>query len=222
MKRKDDTGSRSRKKTAEKPAGRRRSKWKWILFCILLLILFGIILIIACNLLIYFSSRSSVFSKEQAESCEKADCILVLGALVRSDGSLSTALKDRVDCAIDLYQQGLSDVIFLTGDGANEGYNEPEAMKRYCLNHGVPEEAIVCDPYGLSTLESMERAASEFHYRSVLVVTQEYHQYRSVWLATKMGMTAQGVSCDEHYLLPMNYLREIAARVAAVFRIAFR
>ena len=215
MKKKD----RDRQKKKEK---RRTPRWKTVMLIILLLLLFGILLVLACNLYICLAARKQVFDPEDAGSCEKADCILVLGAFVRADGSLSTALEERVETAVSLYKQGMADTVFLTGDGAGEGYDEPEAMKKYCVEHGVPEEAIVCDPYGLSTIESMERAVSEFGYRSVLIVTQDYHQYRSVWLAGKMGLSAQGVRCDRHHLPPLNYLREIAARVVAVFRIVFR
>lgn len=211
--------TRNREKGKEK---RRTPRWKTAMLIVLLLLLFGILLILACNVYICLSSRKQVFDPEDAGSCEKADCILVLGALVRANGSLSTALEERVETAVSLYKQGLAETVFLTGDGATEGYDEPEAMKQYCIEHGVPEEAIVCDPYGLSTIESMERAASVFGFKSVLIVTQDYHQYRSVWLAGKMGLSAQGVRCDMHHLPPLNYLREIAARVVAVFRIVFR
>ena len=204
-----------------KKSGKKISRRKAVLLTVLFVLLSGLTLVLACNVYICLSSKNRIFDRDNASSCEKADCILVLGALVRPDGSLSTALEERVATAVSLYKQGLANTVFLTGDGAKEGYNEPEQMKRYCIEHGVPEEAIVTDPYGLSTIESMERAASEFHFHSVLIVTQTYHQYRSVWLAGKMGLSAQGVSCDAHYLPPLNYLREIAARVFAVFQIVF-
>ena len=200
----------------------RKRRLKAVLWIILSLLAAALLVTLFCNLYVILRAKPHVHLPEDDHSSYGgADCILVLGAAVRPDGKLSNALQDRVDAAVRLYKDGLSDRILLSGDGANEGYDEPEAMKRECVRQGVPEEAIVCDPGGLSTFESMERAYSEYGYRSVLIVTQKYHLYRSVCFAETVGLRAEGVCADRYILKRGNYIREIPARVAAVFRMLF-
>ena len=210
-------GVRKHSGRTRKPAG------KAVVLILLLIFITTLLVFLSCNLYIIFRAKDRVILPDQdTAACGKADCILVLGALVRADGSLSDALSDRVETAVELYRQGLSDVILLSGDGVSENYNEPEAMKQVCLDRGIPETALVLDPQGLSTYESMERASDVYGFRSVIIVTQKYHQYRSVCFAEHVGMDATGVCCDRHVLKSRNYIREIPARVAAVFRMLFQ
>lgn len=120
-----------------------------------------------------------------------ADCILVLGAGLKPDGSPSDMLRDRLSFACDLWQEGVSDTVLISGDRASESYDEVTAMKNYLLAHGVPEEAIVEDPMGYSTSESLIRAKEVYGYENIVVVTQRYHLYRALYVAEKIGLDAK-------------------------------
>ena len=98
-------------------------------------------------------------------SGEKYDCILVLGAGLRSDKTPSDMLADRLDVAIELYNSGVSDIIVLSGDFSEErDYDEVSAMERYCISKGIPAEAIRKDLKGYSTYESVFNRADEDMY----------------------------------------------------------
>ncbi len=203
-------------------AGTRKRRMKVMIWVISAALLLSVLVTAACNLYMIVHAGPQIYGPEKEIPSDKtAECILVLGAAVRPDGSLSPALKERVDTAVRLYHEGHAECILLSGDGAKEGYDEPEAMKRECISQGVPEEAIVCDPLGLSTFESMERAEREFGFRTVLIVTQKYHLYRSICFAETVGLAAAGVCADRQRLKTRNYIREIPARVAGVFRMIF-
>lgn len=89
---------------------------------------------------------------------EGYDCILVLGCQVNGDMP-SDMLKDRLDRAIALYKDGASDAILMSGDRLSRpGYDEVSVMRQYAVAQGVPSEAVLCDPAGYSTYESMCRA----------------------------------------------------------------
>lgn len=128
---------------------------------------------------------------------EKKDCIIVLGAGIWDDGTPMPVLRDRLDKAIELYDQGVSDRLLMTGDHGRADHNEVRAMKEYAMDHGVPEDAIFMDHAGFSTYESMYRANEIFEVESAIVVTQPFHQTRSVYLAQGFGIDAVGVPCKD-------------------------
>lgn len=144
-----------------------------------------------------------------------ADCILVLGAGIIDAETPSPMLKDRLDTGILLYRNGVAPKILLTGDNGTEEHNEIHVMLNYVKNAGVPEKDIFCDHAGFSTYDSMYRAKSIFEVESCIVVTQTYHEYRALYIAEKLGLTARGIAADqEHYGgQPVRELREVLARI---------
>lgn len=131
------------------------------------------------------------FMKEQSRFKElKADCILVLGAGLKSDGTPSYMLADRLDAGVALYHAGAAPKLLLSGDHGKKYYDEVNAMKKYVLECGVPEEDIFLDFAGFSTYDSMYRAKAIFQVNTVIVVTQKYHQHRALYLAEKLGYKA--------------------------------
>ena len=156
------------------------------------------------------SSEKNVVSTADGAEFD-ADCILVLGAMVR-DGRPSLMLRDRLDRAIELhFATGLP--LLMSGDRSSEEYDEVGVMMEYALENGVSEDAILIDPQGYSTLESVVRL-EEFSIDSAIVVTQEYHPYRALYICNRAGVDAVGVSAEyvrywgEEYRL----VREVVAR----------
>ncbi|AFM40036.1 uncharacterized membrane protein [Desulfosporosinus acidiphilus SJ4] len=143
------------------------------------------------------------------------DAILVLGAYVAPDGTPSPMLGDRLSEGYELYEQGKAPKLLVSGDHGRKNYDEVNAMKTYLMNKGIPGRNIFMDHAGFSTYESIYRAKDIFEVRKVIIVTQEYHLMRAVFLARAMGLEAYGVASDKHnYGEVMAYynLREIAAR----------
>ncbi len=191
---------------------------------IFLLLLF-IATIFALNQAVVSGSRDNIYSdSEKPAKGEKYDCILVLGASVRSDRKPSQMLKDRLDRGIELYKEGFAPKILMSGDNGQVEYNEVEAMKTYALKHGVPSEDIFLDHAGFSTYESIYRAKEVFAVKSMLIVTQKYHEYRSVYIAKELGLEVKGASCREvRYNGQLSRdLREILARDKDYFMCIFK
>lgn len=185
-------------------------------------VVIGLILVLigACiNLYIVHTGGKQIYTVEQMRG-SKADCILVLGAGLKPDGSPSDMLRDRLSFACDLWEEGVSDTVLVSGDRASESYDEVTAMKNYLLAHGVPEEAIVEDPMGYSTSESLKRAKDVFGYENVVVVTQRYHLYRALYIAQKTGLDAKGVNSDPYTYRGqvLRDIREFAARIKDFFK----
>lgn len=147
------------------------------------------------------SGETTITSQEvQSFRATDPECIMVLGAAVRPDGTPCKMLRDRLDLGIALYKQGVAPKLLFSGDNGQVVYNEVNAMKKYAVNEGVPEEDIFLDHAGFSTYESMYRARAIFGAEKVVIVTQKYHLTRAVYNAKNLGMDAYGVAAA-----PINY-----------------
>ena len=155
---------------------------------------------------------------------EKPDCILILGAGLRN-GYPSPMLQERLDLGAALYFAGASDKILVSGDNGTHYYNEVQAMEDYLIDElGVPKEAIVKDHAGFSTYESMVRAKKIFCVESAVIVTQRYHLFRAVYIASRMGIRAYGADAHRTSYSGRYYreARECLARVKDFFYCIFK
>lgn len=163
------------------------------LLVLVLLGLIGLGLALGISGYVVASTKDAVLTQEDTPP-EDLDCILVLGCGIRPDGSPTPMLASRLTRGAELYQAGWADKVLLSGDDSGEDYNELATMKRVTLDLGVPEEDILMDHAGFSTYESIYRAKHEFDVQRVVVVTQEYHLYRALYLADSLGLEAYGVA----------------------------
>jgi SanA protein len=148
---------------------------------------------------------------------------IVLGAKVWEDGSLSHALIDRVTTAVELYRAGRVKKLLMSGDNPSADYDEPTAMKKFAMNLGVPENDIVLDFAGRRTYDTCYRAKEIFDVKSAILVTQEFHQARSIYLCSNMGIDSIGIVANRRKYLGENYwaFREFFSVFSAWFEINF-
>ena len=182
---------------------------------ILSLGLLGICTVLGINLWVTGTVRDRILTEQQAAQLQDVDCILVLGCQVRSDGTPSHMLEDRLRRGVALYDAGAAPKLLMSGDHGTKYYNEVDAMKRYALETGVPSADVFMDHAGFSTYESMSRAIRVFEADKIIIVTQEYHLYRAMYVAKALGIDAYGVAADYRtYSGQLSRdIREILARV---------
>jgi vancomycin permeability regulator SanA len=192
---------------------------KSVLSKLIILIIAVFLTFILINSYVKSSTEDSIISKNEALNINP-DCIIVLGAGVRSDGSPSPMLQDRLNTGIELYENGVSDRILMSGDHTKKGYDEVNIMKDYAINKGIPSENVFMDHAGISTYDSIYRAKEIFWAEKIIIVTQEYHLYRALYIAEKLGVEAYGVSADVRAYAgqELRELREKAARVKDFFK----
>jgi SanA protein len=154
---------------------------------------------------------------------------IIFGARVYPDERPSAMLADRVAAGVDLYRAGKVEVLLMTGDNSYLDYNEPDAMKTYAMELGVPEEDIVVDYAGRRTYDSCYRARHIFQVDEAILVTQNFHLDRALLLCNALGVQSVGVWAD--YQRPHGYsrvsltysrLREFPAMLAAVIDLVRR
>jgi SanA protein len=114
-------------------------------------------------------------------------------------------LADRVQAAAELYHADKVRALLMTGDNSEEYYNEPEAMRQYALNQGVPDEAIVLDYAGFRTYDSCFRARDIFQVDAAILVTQDFHLDRALLVCNQLGIDSVGVAAD--VMRPTGYAR---------------
>lgn len=185
-----------------------------VIILALILGITGGIAVAAVNIAVIGTAKKTILTPDEAEKLEGVDCIIVLGCQVKKDVP-SDMLYDRIVTGVDLYRRGVSERLFMSGDSRTRHYDEVGVMKRVACEKGVPEEAVDCDGYGLSTYDSIYRAAKLYGYKKIVIVTQEYHLYRAVYIAKKMGLEAYGVSASIRKYRGQKFqnVREAAARV---------
>ena len=191
---------------------------------LILIVILGLCLLFGIDFYVRSSTKDRIISPENASSVSDADCILVLGAGIRTDGSPSPMLQDRLNTGIALYQNGAAPKLLMSGDHGREDYNEVQTMKDITLEQGVPSEDVFMDHAGFSTYDSLYRARDVFQARKVIIVTQKYHLYRALYIARSLGLDAWGVSADTRRYRGQSQrdFREILARDKDFFVSVFK
>ena len=160
------------------------------------------------------STKDRILTVQKAAELEDVDCIIILGCQVKDDGSLSHMLRDRLMRGLEVYEAGDAPKLLMSGDHGREEYDEVGAMKNYAIENGVPSENVFMDHAGFSTYETVYRAKEIFQTDKVIIVTQEYHLYRALYIAEQFGVEAYGVSADLNRYAgqSMRDFREVLAR----------
>lgn len=177
------------------------------------------IFILYSNLAVQWQGSKEIYSVNDNIS---ADAAVILGARVYINGSPSQVLADRLDTGVALYKAGKVKKLLMTGDHGQVTYDEVNGMRRYAINEGVPEEDIFMDHAGFSTYDSMYRARDIFLVKKSIIVTQEFHLPRALYIARSLGLDAEGVVADKREYAGEGYLyfRELFARAKAVAQLS--
>lgn len=197
-------------------------KLVWIIVSVLVIIGFSAMMI---NNYVVKTSKDSIvkeaedtdfsLTKEESKALEKLDaqCIIVLGAGIKDRETPSEILKTRLDTGIKLYKDGYAPKLLLSGDNGTKYHNEIHVMLNYAISQGVPSEDIFCDHAGFNTSASMYRAKKTFGVKRAIIVTQNYHEYRAIYIGDKLGIKVLGVSAEQRSF-KNQWLREIREVVA--------
>ncbi|MDP1715481.1 MAG: ElyC/SanA/YdcF family protein [Anaerolineales bacterium] len=155
------------------------------------------------------------------EDVPPARVAIVFGAGLLRDGSAGAVLRDRVETAVKLYQQGKVGKLLMSGDHRFIEYNEPEAMRQYALDLGLPDEDIVLDYAGRRTYDTCYRAKAIFQVDTAILVTQAFHLPRALFLCNWFEVESSGVEADNKYFRKVSRLywstRELFASFQALW-----
>jgi uncharacterized SAM-binding protein YcdF (DUF218 family) len=119
-----------------------------------------------------------------------ADALLLLGD--------DNFYADRATHAAELIRHGVAPVVVASGRRLRPGAGIVELQEHDLIERGVPKDKIIRFPHDAdSTLEeavALARLCSERHFRTVIVVTSNYHARRARYIFGKVFPPAIAVS----------------------------
>ena len=163
-----------------------------------------------------------VFTQLGSKDTEQADYVIILGSGIKGT-ELSLTLKQRLDASLDYVRDHPQiPVIVSGGQGPGESIPEALAMKNYLVDQGIAPAQIIMEDRSTSTQENLAFSkkiieASGVKHPEIMIVTSDYHMFRSKYIAAKNGCAAEyGISAPSPgYLKPINMIREYFGTVKA-------
>ncbi len=189
---------------------------KWIGITFLSFLLFLLII----ELYIINSTNTMLFSDVEKIPFKKVGVILGTSKKVKN-GYENLFFKYRIEAAVALYKAKKIEYIIVSGDNRMVDYNEPMDMKKALLKYNIPEEVIYLDYAGFRTLDSVIRASKVFGQDTFVIISQQFHNERAVFIAQQRGINAIGFNARgvSWYYGSKTYLRERLARVQTILDI---
>ena len=192
-------------------------KWRYFLYLFLL----GLWCIWFINLIVL--NGSSLIAPDCDKNVNKYPIAIVLGARVIGEKQVSDIYADRLQEAVNIYKNNKVSKILVSGDHEQVNYDEVNAGKEYLLNAGVTPSDIYLDHAGLDTFSTMYRAKYIFGIKRALIITQDFHLPRALYLANELDLEVLGCSADlrTYQNIKKFKKREILARIKAWINITF-
>jgi SanA protein len=188
--------------------------WRKRIFRIGALVLgLGIAFVWATNIDVLSSASGLIFT--DASTVPKSDVALVLGTSPHnSQGGPNLFFERRMNAAAEIYRAKRVKKLLVSGDNGSAYYDEPNAMKAALMQRGIPESDIVLDFAGFRTLDSVVRAHKVFGVQQCLIVTDDFHLPRALFIANQEGMNAVGFQTQPlpRRVSPWTFIREVGAR----------
>ncbi len=191
-------------------------KWKLVVLAgaVLLLISFFAVLWLSNSMV----GRYGNVVYHRVEDIPAKRVAVVLGTAKTVYGRPNRFYENRLDAVCKLYRAGKIGKILISGANPTLKYNEPASMCKDLVSRGIPVKDIYLDFAGLRTLDSMVRAHDIFGVDDFVVVSQQFHCERAIYIASRYGIKAIGFAADDvnSILATRIYVREYFARTAAV------
>jgi SanA protein len=178
----------------------------------------GIIFIIVgmiINIYVYAEGKKYIVSS--IDGLPHAEAAIILGAAITQAGLPGPVFQDRIAMAIELYKQGKVSKILVSGGNPTVAYNEVDPVRKVLIQDQIPAQDIFLDHAGYDTYSTMYRAKEIFQIDSAIIVTQNFHLPRALYLARSMNIEAYGTPADRGTYQIKNYLRELLSRPKSFF-----
>ena len=192
---------------------------KFILWSIAILIVGSVALMLICNSIVANNADGKLYA--DVDSVAPAEYGLLLGTtpMSRLTKRKNYFFKFRIDATELLYKSGKINKILISGDeNSLDSINEVECMRDSLVARGVDASDIVLDGKGFRTLDSVVRTVNVYDVHSFIVISQQFHNERAIYLAEHLDLdvsnvTGYNATSPNTGLSIITYLREYLARV---------
>ena len=132
-----------------------------------------------------------IWLRGHEHSSADAAAILVFGT-TEDNGTPSLELTDRLKVALALYRAGRAGYVAVTGSRQpGDVYTEAGVSATFLERRGVPKDRVIVGG-GVDTWQNVESVAPALLKRgltSVLTVTDPFHEYLAMAIASDFGLT---------------------------------
>ena len=146
------------------------------------------------------------------------DYIVIHGCALADGVRPGRLLTARLDKAIEVWQKCEKKPFIIPsgGQGDDEKLSEAQSMANYLLEHGIPREMILQEDRSTTTMENLEFSKeiidSRGGGRRIALVSSNYHVYRCLRYAAKIGLRCTGIGAKVAlYYWPSALIREFVA-----------
>jgi SanA protein len=180
-------------------------------------LLIVIIVVITCNLWIIRSTKARIFNDTAKIEARTVGLVLGTSKLNRY-GKPNMFFKYRIESALLLFKSGKIKHIIVSGDNSKTYYDETTDMHDALVDGGIPDSCITLDFAGFRTLDSVVRCLKIFGQTDIIIISQEFHNQRALFIADYYKMNALAFSTED---VPASYsmrtsIREYFAKCKAV------
>lgn len=182
-------------------------------FSIAILVILAIIVAL-CNISVDRNAEGRTFSNINDVPTMQTALLLGTNPKTRDGKRPSSFYLARINATAELYKHGKFRQLIISGD-RREGYDEPQTMRHDLIERGVPDSMIMMDGQGYRTLLSLRNSKQYFGVHDMIIISQKWHNERSIFLADKMNIKAVGYNADDirHPRAIWTHIRELLARV---------
>ncbi|MFT5056144.1 MAG: SanA protein [Pseudoalteromonas distincta] len=155
-----------------------------------------LLLVLLLNYKVKNDVKESMYDNITETPSKKVGLLLGTAKYVKG-GWINLYYTHRITAAVELYKAGKIEYILISGDNGRESYDEPTLMKEDLMAAGIPESAIYLDYAGFRTLDSVVRCKRIFGELDILVISQQFHNERAVYIARAKGIQAIGYNAQD-------------------------
>lgn len=164
-----------------------------------LLLLLAVFLLSGWLISVYMEVKAATEIHATPGAVPGAEAVIVPGASVYRSGKLSPVLQERMEAALELGLERPGILLVLSGTTVPEGYSETRAMRDYAIARGFPEQDLRIDDDGRSTFLTLLNARKKFGLQRIIVVSQEYHLPRALYVSRRLGLQAHGLRAEADF-----------------------
>ena len=185
-----------------------------ILYSSIAILVILAIIVALCNISVDRNAEGRTFSNINDVPTMQTALLLGTNPKTRDGKRPSSFYLARINATAELYKHGKFRQLIISGD-RREGYDEPQTMRHDLIERGVPDSIIMMDGQGYRTLLSLRNSKQYFGIHDMIIISQKWHNERSIFLADKMNIKAVGYNADDvqHPRAIWTHIRELLARV---------
>ena len=185
-----------------------------ILYSSIAILVILAIIVALCNISVDRNAEGRTFSNINDVPTMQTALLLGTNPKTRDGKRSSSFYLARINATAELYKHGKFRQLIISGD-KREGYDEPQTMRHDLIERGVPDSIIMMDGQGYRTLLSLRNSKQYFGVHDMIIISQKWHNERSIFLADKMNIKAVGYNADDvrHPRAIWTHIRELLARV---------